>query len=234
MHSAEDVTRQLNDLVPALTLAETEDSWEKISVSLQKLTALTAGGACDYPSAIVPFLKSHSRPFTSALSSERSRLSASASEALSALASGLGPDFDPLVQLYFPVLLQLCARPNKVFVSRAKQAIHVVIEQTQLPSLLKPLCDVLKDKSVTLRLIALEGVLACVNSLSPPELEKEVRACAIESAIKATAVDAAADVRKVARSVFEAYSVLLPARVPAYVTTTLLFLLNHRLIDRNL
>ena len=76
----------------------------------------------------------------------------------------------------------------------------------------------LKDKSVTLRLIATEGILACVNSLSPPELEKEARATAIEGAIRTTATDAAADVRKVARLVFDAYSVLLPARVPAYVS----------------
>ncbi|VDB83453.1 unnamed protein product [Peniophora sp. CBMAI 1063] len=218
VHSAEDVTRHLTDLVPGLTITETEDSWEKISVALQHLTALSAGGACDYPTAVIPFLKTHSRPFTSALSSERSRLSAAASEALSALASGLGPDFEPLVQLYFPPLIQLTARPNKVFVSRAKAAIHVLIEQTQLPALLRPLCEVLRDKSVTMRLIALEGVLACVNSLNPPELEKDVRAGLIEGAIKATATDAAADVRKVARSVFEAYSVLLPARVPAFTS----------------
>ncbi|KZV68563.1 hypothetical protein PENSPDRAFT_582239, partial [Peniophora sp. CONT] len=172
-----------------------------------------------YPSSIVPFLKTHSRPFTTSLSSERSRLSATASEALSAIASGLGPDFEPLVQIYFPPLLQLCARPNKVFVSRAKQAIHVIIEQTQLPALLRPLCDVLKDKSVALRLIALEGVLACVNSLSPPELEKEARALAIEGAIRNTATDAAADVRKVARLVFDAYCVLLPDRVPTCVVS---------------
>ena len=153
------------------------------------------------------------RPITSAAISERSRLSAAAIECITTLATELGPSFDPLVPLFVPTLLSICSRPNKVFISRAKAALHTIIDQTQLITLLPYFVDPLRDKSVTLRLIAMESVLACVRCFNPPDLEKDARARDIENAIRLTATDASADVRKVSRSVFDAYKILLPARV---------------------
>ncbi|KAI0029210.1 clasp N-terminal domain-containing protein, partial [Vararia minispora EC-137] len=166
-----------------------------------------------YPTALIPALRSLSRSVTSAASSERSRLSASATEFIATLASGLGGDFEPLIPGYIPTLLSICARPNKVFVARGKAAIRTIIEQTQLPSILPHLVECVRDKSATMRLIAIEGVLACLNSLNPPDLERESRAREVESAIKFTATDASGDVRKISRQVFEAYTVLMPDRV---------------------
>lgn len=213
-----------------LTAPETEDSWEKISNALLRLTAMCNGGACDYPQTFVPALRSLSRPVTSAAASERSRLSASATEFIATVASGLGADFEPLVSHYFPTLVSLCSRPNKVFVSRAKTAIHTIIEQTQLPVVLQYLVEGLKDKSAIMRLIAIEGILACLNSLNPPDLERESRAREIEAAIRTTATDASGDVRKVSRQVFDAYKILLPNRVDRCVGdlffTALIFIIN--------
>ncbi len=150
---------------------------------------------------------------TSAAASERSRLSAAALECMATLAAGLGPSFDPLVPLFIPTLLSLCSRPNKVFISRAKATIRTIIDQTQLISLLPYFVGALRDKSVTLRLIAIESVLACVQCFNPPDLEKEARARDVENAIKLTATDANADVRRVSREVFNAYKILLPTRI---------------------
>ena len=57
------------------------------------------------------------------------------------------------------------------------------------------------------------SMLLCLKSFNPPDLEKESRAKEIEATIRATAVDANADVRKVARKIFDAYKILLPRRV---------------------
>jgi CLIP-associating protein 1/2 len=115
--------------------------------------------------------------------------------------------------LFFPTLLILCTRTNKVFITRARACILAFIESTQLPVILTYLSDASRDKSVSLRLTAVDSVLACLNCFNPPDVEKDARAKIIEDVIKATARDASADVRKVSRKVFDAYTVLLPNRV---------------------
>ncbi|KAI0058059.1 hypothetical protein BV25DRAFT_1919593 [Artomyces pyxidatus] len=216
--SESDLQRELVDIRTSLSLTETEDTWEKIARALSSLSALSKGGACDYPSAFTSALRSLSRPITSAACSERTRLSGAAIELIIALATGLGTSFEPLVPQLFPTLLSLCSRPNKVFIARAKAGIEAVIDQTQLPSVLPYLAEGLKDKSVSLRLIAIESILACLNCLNPPDLERETRAKDIEGSIKLTATDASAEVRKISRQVFDAYKILLPDRVDSFTS----------------
>lgn len=208
-----DLKLEIDDIQTDLLRLETEESWERIATALLKLSALANGGACEFPTAFTSALRPLSRAVTSAASSERTRLSAASIQFICAAAMGLGKAFEPLLPLYFPTLLSLCARPNKVFIARAKTGITTIIEQTQLPAILSFLIEPLKDKSVSLRLIAIEGLLACLNCFNPPDLEKESRAREIETAIKITAQDASGDVRKVSKQVFGAYKILLPDRV---------------------
>ncbi|KAI0633597.1 clasp N-terminal domain-containing protein, partial [Trametes polyzona] len=165
------------------------------------------------PSDLVAALRASSRPINSALNSERTRLSGTATDFISTAVSALGRFFESLLPQYFPTLLTLCTRANKVFVARAKTCIHAVIEHTQSPVILHYLVESVKDKSVSLRLASAEAVLLCLNSFNPPDLEKEARAKDIENIIRVSAVDANADVRKVARKIFDAYKILLPGRV---------------------
>ncbi|KAG2345464.1 hypothetical protein BDR05DRAFT_860480, partial [Suillus weaverae] len=166
-----------------------------------------------FATEMVAGIRSLSRPINHAMNSERSRLSGSTIELVNALLAGLGPSFEPLVSLFMPTLLGLCGRTNKVFTSRAKACILVVIENTQLPSILPYLADSLTQKSAFLRLVAAEGVLACLNCFNPPDIEKDTRARLIEDVIKLTARDASSDVRRVGKLIFEAYKALLPDRV---------------------
>jgi hypothetical protein len=160
-----------------------------------------------------------SRALNSAMNSARTKLSGAAIDLISSVASGLGPTFEPLLHLFFPSLLTLCTRSNKVFITRARTCIQTIIENTQLLPVLTYLTQSLKDKSVSLRLAASEGVLACMNCFNPPDLEKEARAREIESVIRVTAKDASADIRKTSRKIFEAYKVLLPNRVDKCVVS---------------
>ncbi|KAI0045947.1 hypothetical protein FA95DRAFT_1494754 [Auriscalpium vulgare] len=216
-NSESELQHELASIRPSLSLTETEETWDKIANGFLRLSALCKGGACDYPTALTPALRSLARPLTSAVSSERTRLSAAALDVITTSATGLGTSFEPLMPLLLPTLLSLCSRPNKVVIARTKAAIQVIVEQTQLPSILPHLTQALGDKSATLRMIAIESVLACLNCLNPPDLEKEVRAKEIEGAIRSTVTDASGDVRKVSRQVFDAYKILLPDRIDRYV-----------------
>lgn len=200
-----------------VTLCETEDSWDVIADGLSSLIAICHNGGCDHASDMVSGIRSLSRPLISAMNSERSRLSGTAVDLVSALAVGLGSSFEPLVSLFVPTLLGLCGRTNKIFTSRAKSCILTVIEHTQLPSILHYLADMATQKSALQRLTAAEAVLACLNCLNPPDLEKEARARLVEDFIRVTARDASPDVRKASKQIFGAYKTLMPARVENFV-----------------
>ncbi|THH15483.1 hypothetical protein EW146_g5009 [Bondarzewia mesenterica] len=215
-NSESDLQHQIALIQTHLLTPETEENWETIATALLKLAALSKGGACDYPSAFTSALRPLSRAIISAASSERSRLSAASIEFICAVAIGLGKAFEPLLPLYFPTLLSLCARPNKVFITRAKTGVTTIIEHTQLLGIISFLVDTLKDKSVSLKLIGIEGILACLNCFNPPDLEKESRAREIEIAIRVTATDANGDVRKASKKVFGAYKILHPTRVDSF------------------
>ena len=158
-------------------------------------------------------LRASSRPLSSALNSERTRLSGTATDFLTTAATVLGSSFEPLVPHYLPTLLTLCTRTNKVFLNRAKACIAAFVEYTQAPAIIHYSSLSVSDKSVSLRLAAAETMLLCLKGFNPPDLEKEARAKEIEATIRATAVDASADVRKVGRKIFDAYKILLPRRV---------------------
>ncbi|EIN11351.1 hypothetical protein PUNSTDRAFT_62174, partial [Punctularia strigosozonata HHB-11173 SS5] len=166
---------------------------------------------------MVQAIRSLSSPLTSSMVSERSVLSGQAIELVETLASNMGSTFIPLIPIFLPVLLNLCARPNKLFVTRARSCIIAIVEETQSPLILTFLVASLRDKAVSVRLSSLEAVFACVNTLSPSELCRDARAREVETAIRLTAKDCNADVRKISRKVFEAYGVVLPDRVPRYV-----------------
>lgn len=214
--SLQTLTHELSTVHDALSVTETEESWDSISRGLMRFSALCKGNASSYPTDLVLAVRTSARPVVSALNSERTRLSGTATDFILAAANSLGAAFESLIPHIFPTLLSLCTRANKVFITRAKQCINAIVEHTHSPTLIPYLADSIKDKSASLRLAAAETLLACLNSFNPPDLEKESRARDIEGAIKMSATDANADVRKIARKMFDAYKILLPTRVKRY------------------
>ncbi|KAL0071039.1 hypothetical protein AAF712_001597 [Marasmius tenuissimus] len=208
-------SQQLATLRPKITLPETEESWDNIARSVSSLTVLIRDGM---PDEIIDALREFSRNITNALRSERTRLCGPAMELISAVSSELGMSFEPLLPIYFPVLLNLCARTNKVIGNRARATVFSVIENTQLPAVIPYLFQNIKDKSTTLRLVAAESTITCLTGFDPAELQKESRSQDIEAIIKATSRDANADVRKAGKRAFNAYKVILPNRVEKFVT----------------
>ncbi|KAJ3749197.1 clasp N-terminal domain-containing protein [Lentinula detonsa] len=198
-----------NDMLPLIrsdiSLQETEDSWEKICRSILSFSQLIRASAGNSSQDIIIIARD-------AMKSERTRLSGPATDLIATMASELGTDFEPLLHLFFPTLLLLCARTSKVVVGRARNCIMSIIETTQLVVVMSYLTQSIRDKSVSLRTVAAEGTLACLNSLNPPDLAKEERTKEIEGLIRVSIRDANAEVRKIGKQIYQAYELLLPIR----------------------
>ncbi|OCB87361.1 hypothetical protein A7U60_g5501 [Sanghuangporus baumii] len=208
---------ELSEVRAGLEIMETEDSWDKILNALLRLNAIAIGSAADYPSQLIAACKGFVRPLINSLTSERSRLSGAATDVLTSLATYLQRTFEALIPHFVPTLLTLAARSNKIFIARAKACLLAIVENCQSPAILPLLRHAISDKSVALRLTVVELVVACLNCFNPPDLEAPNRPEDIEIVIRATARDPSADIRKSSRKAFEAYKILFPSRVDAFV-----------------
>ncbi|KAG7095091.1 hypothetical protein E1B28_005878 [Marasmius oreades] len=211
---ASQFSQQLSAIRPKLIISETEETWDAIAAAISTLVNLIRNAM---PDEIIGALREFSRSLISALRSERTRLCGQAMELITAVSSELGMSFEPLLPIYLPVLLALCARANKVIVSRARTCVFSVIENTQLPAVLPYLLQNIKDKSTTLRLVAVESTIACLTGFDPSDLQKEARSQEIEAIIKIASRDANADIRKAGKKAFNAYKVALPNRIDQFV-----------------
>lgn len=212
-------TRSIKD---ALLLVETEETWDRMAAAINTLHALLReDGGCQ-PRHYADLLHSLSSSLNKCINSERSRLSGAAIDVVGAAAEELGHPFETLLPLFLPTLLTLCGRPNKVFVARARTCITAIIESTQSPHILSYLVRYAKDKSTSLRLAVAEATLACLQGFNPPDLQRDARGQEVEALIKSTATDANADIRKISKRIFEAYTILLPGRVDRSVLLCLI------------
>jgi hypothetical protein len=183
-----------------------------------QMTHCCNNGGCEYPTEILAGVRSLSKQLIRAINSERNSLSDAAIALLAALSTGLGRSFAPLVPLFFPTLVGVCARTNKVFTNRARSCIIAVIRGTQSPSILLCLADSLNSKSSSVRLVAAEGILAYLNCVRPSAINHDTRASLLEGVLKLTALDASLDVRQIGEEIFRAYKALLPGRVERFVS----------------
>ncbi|OJA20651.1 hypothetical protein AZE42_10607 [Rhizopogon vesiculosus] len=113
-----------------VTIQETNDSWGTIEQGILHLTECCKNGGCQFTTEMITGVVSLSRPLNSAINSKRSRVSGSAINLVSALVAGLGPSFEPLISLFFPSLLGLCAQTTSAFTRRAKSCVLAVIKDT--------------------------------------------------------------------------------------------------------
>ncbi|OJA17751.1 hypothetical protein AZE42_13598 [Rhizopogon vesiculosus] len=196
-------------------IQETNDSWGTIEQGILQLTECCKNGGCQLATEMIAGVRSLSRPLISAINSKRSRVSGSAIDLISTLVAGLGPSFEPLVSLFFPSLLGLCAQTSRLSTRRAKACVFAVIRGTQSPSLLPYLAEYLHHKSASLRLVVAEGILAYMNCVNPIHIELHARI--LGDVTQLTARDASADVRKVGAEISLAYKGPLPDRVERFV-----------------
>ena len=98
------------------------------------------------------------RSITAVAASERFHLPATAAECVASLTTGLGPALDPLML----IPLYIFPPTRTVLISSAKTTIETNIDRTRLISLLPYVVGTFHEKSLALRLIAVETLFAYV------------------------------------------------------------------------
>lgn len=161
--------------------------------------------------------------------SERGRLSSAAVELCATIAQNLGRRFEPLIVLFVPSLLKLCQRPNKVAINRAQACINDIISNTETASILPLLREALKEKSISLRVVAAEASLLTLTRTSAERMGEKV--VEIETIIKISGRDAHPDVRKHARVICGLYQDKWPLRYQRFALYSLYFLDLSNLIS---
>ncbi|KAF8532513.1 clasp N-terminal domain-containing protein, partial [Gautieria morchelliformis] len=212
--SAQQLEGELSTLRDALSLEETEETWDRIARALTKFAAVVKGGGYKYEMELVNGIKASAREIVSAMNSERTRLSAAALECLIIIAPRVGLAFEVLVPLFVPHILRLANRTNKVYVTRSQTGLALILGYCHIPSIIPHLLAACKEsKMVTGRAIAVEGVLRCLNKWDWTDRYTKARVGDVEEVIKVTGRDKDAGIRQTSRQIFEAYKVLFPERV---------------------
>ncbi|CAO1619585.1 unnamed protein product [Parajaminaea phylloscopi] len=213
--SAVELAAHFESIEYALAQKETEDSWERIDKGLLKLEAVAKGGGYKFDE-FVGHMKAVAGPLTRSLLSERTRLSGTAADVLNSIAPRLAERFEPLVNVYVPPLLQLCARTNKVAYKRAEKCLHLIAKHCRLPNTIPLLREACKDKVAGLRSVAIVNATVLVQCAGRERLARKV--ADIETIIHITATDSNSDVRRHSRELFETYVAVWPERVESFTT----------------
>lgn len=161
------------------------------------------------------------------LTTERGALSGTALEMV-ASCTRLGTHFAPLLAVYFPTVLRLFARPNKVYVTRAASTAASIIRNTRLGEVLRFIVLEWRNeggKSASFREQAAAAVavmLGCdTGSLAVEKDSLERRIEDLEWIIKTGAVGREATVRAEMKKCWDVYRREWPDRVASCVRSYL-------------
>ncbi|KAJ1556389.1 hypothetical protein HK405_011749 [Cladochytrium tenue] len=192
---------------------EAEDTWMQMDDALSRLVAVARGSA-QLP-GFVPSLQRLKVVLPQALATERTRLARRAMTLVEVLALSLGDRFEPLADFSVPALLRLCTRANKVIVKCASTTLRTVIEHAGIPSCVPLLAEALQSSSKSLRVSAADCLNVALEVNSPAKLD--VYGDAVETALRLAVVDAAPEVRTLARTSFDLFQAQFPARLDRFL-----------------
>ncbi|GAA6006855.1 uncharacterized protein JCM10292_005475 [Rhodotorula paludigena] len=225
INSPHDLRLEVDTLLAALTLNETEDTWEKINRALKRFQAVVRGGACRLTDDFIAAMRDPriAKGLGRSLASERGALSGTALE-LVASSTRLGRDFAALMPLYLPTVLRLFARPNKVYVTRSASTVASIVKNTRLGGdMVRYLALEWRNeggKSASFReqaAVALALVLGVdTDSLAVDKDMLERRMDDLEWLIKTGATGREATVRANMKQCWEVYKREWPERVAAF------------------
>ncbi|PWN47483.1 hypothetical protein IE53DRAFT_247746 [Violaceomyces palustris] len=202
----------LNQIRDDLQVPETEETWQRLDGALQRLQAITKGGATklnDY----VPLVKTISQPLVNSLLSERTRLSGTAADLINSMAPRLGERFESLVPILIPTLLSICSRTNKVAMKRAEKSLHLISKHCNLVCLLPYMRQACSDKSQSLRIVSQGCMVILIECLPNERIGRKVTE--VEACIRSGATDPNPEVRQISKRLFELYLAKWPDRVEA-------------------
>ncbi|CAO3567262.1 unnamed protein product [Mortierella alpina] len=211
------VNLNFHDLDNVLSQPETEHNWAAKEDAIKSL-----GSACHSSIAqnqeFIVFIKANRKAFTESLLTERTRLTGAACEMVEKLATAMGRDFGiHFADFFTSALLKVCARTNKVMVSRAVKALNAIINAGCL-ALLPKACQAFSTNNKTLRIACIGLISSCITLYGSQELEPYL--ASFEPVLKEGVSDAAPEVRDSSRKSFKNYAQKFPER-SALLTATL-------------
>ncbi|KAF9169812.1 hypothetical protein BGX21_008309 [Mortierella sp. AD011] len=199
----------LNDIHNVLDQPETEHNWAAKESAIKSLTA-ACNSSTPQNQEFIAFIKNHRKAFNESLLTERTRLSGTACELVEKLSKVMGRDFGLYFSdLFTPALLKVCARTNKVMVTRAVKALSSIINAGCVVTLPK-LCQAFASNNKTLRIACIGLIASCIALFTTQELEPSL--AAFEPVLKEGVSDAAPEVRDTSRKSFKVYAEKFPER----------------------
>ncbi|KAG0200227.1 hypothetical protein BGX28_006654 [Mortierella sp. GBA30] len=197
------------DMDNVLSQPETEHNWAAKEDAIRSL-----GSACHSSIAqnqeFISFIKAHRKAFTESLLTERTRLTGAACEMVEKLATAMGRDFGlHFADFFTGALLKVCARTNKVMVSRAVKALNGIIN-AGCPAVLPKACQAFSTNNKTLRIACIGLIASCIAQYAAQELESYL--ASFEPVLKEGVSDAAPEVRDTSRKSFKIYAQKFPER----------------------
>ncbi|CAG8583223.1 4597_t:CDS:2, partial [Ambispora leptoticha] len=217
IESATQFEAELKKISEVLQEKETEHTWQLLEKELKRLAVLTREIGGTYENILISSSKSLRVPIVNSLATERTRLSGAACEFVEELGRCLGPKFETLVDFFFPALLKLCARTNKVFITRAQKSIMTIIRNCKIPALIPKFKEALKDQNKTLRTSAAEFILVSLEVNDVGALSKYI--ADLEWAIREGAIDSTPAVRSTSKKTFEIFKLKFDLRIQDFVDT---------------
>ncbi|KAF8322200.1 hypothetical protein DL93DRAFT_2205473 [Clavulina sp. PMI_390] len=206
--------QRVSDAMLIIDQPETEENWDRMERAFLVLASVVRGGAYKLEDDFIPGVKTLGRATTSAMLSDRSKLSGMAIEFLTTVGVRMAAKFEPLVHLYIPAVLKLCARSGKIYVSRATNCLKIFAACCRVPPLVTLMKEYVTDKSQTLRFAVVDALHELLSTSIRDGLPRRGRWVEdVEFIIKATATDANPETRKMSRKAFASYAELWPDRV---------------------
>lgn len=131
-------------------------------------------------------------------------------ELVEKLSTSMGRDFGvQFTDIFTNPLLKVCARTNKVMVTRAVKALNSIINSGSLSPLAKA-CQSFSTNNKTLRIACIGLVASCIAHFPSQELEPFL--ASFEPVLKEGVSDAAPEVRDTSRKSFKIYAEKFPER----------------------
>ncbi|KAG9294847.1 hypothetical protein G9A89_008539 [Geosiphon pyriformis] len=217
VESAAQLDAVIKEIVDVFQEKETEHTWQLFEAELKRLAFIIHNGAFTFEQSFFAGIKILRQPILNSIATERTRLSGAACELVEELGRCLGSKFESLAEIFIPSVLKLCARSNKVFITRAQKCVTTIIRECKMPGLIPKFKESLQDQSKGMRTCAAEFILISlevndVGALADYRMD-------LEWAIRHSAVDSIAAVRTISKKIFEVYKLKFDLRFHDFIDT---------------
>ncbi|KAG0175741.1 hypothetical protein DFQ28_003219 [Apophysomyces sp. BC1034] len=209
--SKSDLDKEVKRAVQLFKQKETEETWELFNQALKNVTTWTLEDKAHAYEGFVDHIRLLQKPIIKALTTERTRLSATATDLLKGLSQAMQRDYEIIHDLFMPTLLRQFARTNKVLLARSLDCYKTIITNAKVPKSVPRLCNILKNNKEPNKSVR-SCIADCLQKLMEVNDVADIQKYTtdIEAAIQTAAMDSAPEVRLGIRSCYKTYCDKLP------------------------